>query len=218
MLESNKRWAESLRNGDENVFDRLAEGQQPDFFWIGCSDSRMSPLAALGVADGKMFIHRNVANQVVHSDMNCISALQFAVDVLKVEHVIVCGHYGCGGVLAAYSNSRFGLVDNWLRPIQDTMHRHDIELSAVENDDERLDKLCELNVIEQVLNVGETTIVQDAWDRGQLLYIHGWIYRISEGIYQDMAVTVSSTADLEAFREKTLTDARKLPTTQTIRV
>ena len=183
-----------MLNEDADVFDRLARGQKPDLMWIGCSDSRISPLTSLGLRDGEMFIHRNVANLVAHSDMNCLSALQFAVDVLEVEHVIVCGHYGCGGVTAAFNDSRFGLVDNWLRHIQDTRQKHAAELAAIDSDAARLDKLCELNVIEQVANLGQTSIVQDAWERGRTLYIHGWIYRIAEGRYRDLGVTIYSPA------------------------
>lgn len=177
---------------DADVFDRLARGQKPDYMWIGCSDSRISPLTSLALRDGEMFVHRNVANLVVHSDLNCMSALQFAVDVLKVEHVIVCGHYGCGGIAAAFNHARFGLVDNWLRPIQDTIHRHDEEIENAGDESARIDKLCELNVIEQVANLGQTTIVQDAWERGATLHIHGWIYRIAEGVYRDLGVTADS--------------------------
>lgn len=209
LLAANKEWAERLRADDREVFDRLAEGQRPQYLWIGCSDSRISPLTSLGLAEGEMFIHRNVANLVVHSDLNCLSALQFAVDVLKVEHVIVCGHFGCGGVTAAFEDARFGLVDNWLRHIQDTMHKHAAELSAIEDPAARVDKLCELNVIEQVINVGETTIVQDAWDRGQLLYVHGWIYRIREGVFRDLGVTVDALEKLDAMRDATYQNRQK---------
>lgn len=203
LLAANKQWAEDLTANDPQFFERLSEAQSPELLWIGCSDSRISPTSSIGLLPGEMFVHRNVANLVNHTDMNCLAVLQFAVEVLKIRHIIVCGHYGCGGVKAAFDDSRFGLVDNWLRNIQDTMHKH-LDAIATESDyDAQLDKLCELNVIEQVASVGETTIVQDAWDRGQELFIHGWIYRIAEGIYRDMNITVSSLNELDEFRKKT---------------
>lgn len=202
LLAANRRWAEGQKSADPAFFERLAEGQDPDIFWIGCSDSRLSPLGSLGLREGEMFIHRNVANQVVHSDLNCLSALQFAVDVLKVEHIIVCGHYGCGGVMAAFDGMRMGIVDNWLLRIRDTMYKYRERLDAIGKTSERVDKLCELNVIEQVIKTGETTIVQDAWQRSQPVNIHGWIYRISEGIYRDMDISINSVEELVAFRER----------------
>lgn len=203
LLAANKQWAEGLTAEDPLFFERLSEAQNPELLWIGCSDSRISPTSSVGLLPGEMFVHRNVANLVNHSDMNCLAVMQFAVEVLKVRHVIVCGHYGCGGVKAAFDDSRFGLVDNWLRNIQDTMHKHRDEIAKEVDYDARLDKLCELNVIEQVASVGETTIVQDAWDREQPLSIHGWIYRIAEGIYRDMNISVHSLAELDALRDKT---------------
>src|SRR5687767_13391221 len=152
-----------------------------------------------------MFVHRNVANLVNHTDMNCLSVMQFAVEVLKVKHIIVCGHYGCGGVKAALDDVRLGLIDNWLRHIQDIMHKYQGELNSAADYDERLDKLCKINVIEQVVSVGETTIVQDAWDRGQHLQVHGWIYTIADGIYRDLKVTVDSLSKLDEMRDKTFT-------------
>src|SRR5687768_302535 len=162
LLESNRLWAEELKAEDPGFFERLSESQNPEFLWIGCSDSRISPTSSVGMLPGEMFVHRNVANLVNHSDMNCLAVLQFAIEVLKVEHVIVCGHYGCGGVKAALDDARYGLVDNWLRYIQDTMHKYQSELEKLPDYEARLDKLCELNIIEQVVSVGETTIVQDA--------------------------------------------------------
>ncbi len=203
LLESNRQWADGLRAQDAEFFERLNESQNPEFLWIGCSDSRISPTSSIGLLPGEMFVHRNVANLVSHSDMNCLSVMQFAVEVLKVEHIIVCGHYGCGGVTAAFNDARYGLVDNWLRHIQDSMHKYGPELEKLPNDGLRLDRLCELNVVEQVINVGETTIVQDAWDRGQTLYIHGWIYRISEGVYRDLKITVQSLGELDVMLERT---------------
>lgn len=158
---------------------------------------------------GEMFVHRNVANLVNHSDMNCLAVMQFAVEVLKVRHIIVCGHYNCGGVKAAFDDARYGLVDNWLRHIQDTMHKYQAELEKLPDYDSRLDKLCEINVIEQIISVGETTIVQDAWDRNQELSIHGWIYRIDEGIYRDMNVSVESLEQLDSMRDETFRTRQK---------
>ena len=203
LLESNRQWAEELKAEDPGFFERLSESQSPEFLWIGCSDSRISPTASVGLLPGEMFVHRNVANLVHHSDMNCLAVMQFAVEVLKVRHIIVCGHYGCGGVKAAFDDSRFGLVDNWLRPIQDTMHKYQSELAKLPDYESRLDKLCEINIIEQIISVGETTVVQDAWDRGQELFVHGWIYRIAEGIYRDMDVSVTSLAELDGMRDET---------------
>lgn len=203
LLEANKQWAEDLKAEDPGFFERLSEAQNPEILWIGCSDSRITPTSSVGLLPGEMFVHRNVANLVHHSDMNCLAVMQFAIEVLKVRHVIVCGHYGCGGVKAAFDDSRFGLVDNWLRHIQDTMHKHREEIYRAGDYEARLDKLCEINVIEQIVSVGETTIVQDAWDRGQELYIHGWIYRIAEGIYRDLGVSVNSLELLDTMRDAT---------------
>jgi carbonic anhydrase len=203
LLAANKQWAEELTAEDPQFFERLSEAQNPELLWIGCADSRISPTSSVGLLPGEMFVHRNVANLVNHSDMNCLAVLQFAIEVLKVRHIIVCGHYACGGVKAAFDDARFGLVDNWLRNIQDTKHKYRDAIAGESGYDAQLDKLCELNVIEQVASVGETTIVQDAWDRGQELFIHGWIYRIAEGIYRDMNITVRSIEELHEFRKKT---------------
>ena len=211
LLESNRQWAEELKAEDPQFFERLSESQTPQFLWIGCSDSRISPTSSVGMLPGEMFVHRNVANLVHHSDMNCLAVMQFAVEVLKVRHIIVCGHYGCGGVKAAFDDSRFGLVDNWLRPIQDTMHKYQSKLDNLADYETRLDKLCEINIIEQIISVGETTIVQDAWDRGQQLYLHGWIYRIAEGIYRDMNVSVASLAELDGMRDQSYEKAETRP-------
>jgi carbonic anhydrase len=213
LLASNKEWAESLKAEDPTFFERLSEAQNPEFLWIGCSDSRISPTSSIGLLPGEMFVHRNVANLVNHTDMNCLAVMQFAVEVLKVRHIIVCGHYGCGGVKAALDDARYGLVDNWLRHIQDIMHKYESELNKLPDYESRLDKLCEVNVIEQVVSVGETTIVQDAWDRGQQLYIHGWIYTISDGIYRDMSITVKSLEELDALRVKTFEEKHAIGAT-----
>lgn len=210
LLAANKQWADELTAEDPQFFERLSEAQNPELLWIGCADSRISPTSSVGLLPGEMFVHRNVANLVNHSDMNCLAVLQFAIEVLKIRHIIVCGHYGCGGVKAAFDDARFGLVDNWLRNIQDTKHKYRDTIANEPDYDAQLDKLCELNVIEQVASVGETTIVQDAWDRGQELFIHGWIYRIAEGIYRDMNITVRSIDELDAFRMQTFTKADTL--------
>jgi carbonic anhydrase len=210
LLEQNKIWARDVKKAEPDFFDRLAGIQAPEYFWISCSDSRIIPAMSLGLLPGEMFVHRNVANLVIYTDMNCLSVMQFAVDVLKVRHIIVCGHYGCGGVKAALDDTRLGLIDNWLRHIQDIAHTHAAELDKLEDYESRLDRLCEINVIEQVVNVGETTIVQDAWLRGQELHVHGWIYYITDGIYRDLKVTVDSLDNLEALRVRMI--ERRRPT------
>ena len=190
LLEKNRQWAEEIKASDPQFFNSLAQQQTPRYLWIGCSDSRVPATQLVGLKPGDMFVHRNVANVVVHTDFNCLSVLQFAVDVLNVSHVIVCGHYGCGGVKAAMDNLQLGLIDNWLRHVQDVMHNHNEELATIVNDERRLDRLCELNVSDQVLNVSKTTIVQNAWNRGQELAIHGWIYGISDGLLRDLNISI----------------------------
>ena len=190
LLEKNRQWAEEIKASDPQFFNSLAQQQTPRYLWIGCSDSRVPATQLVGLKPGDMFVHRNVANVVVHTDFNCLSVLQFAVDVLNVSHVIVCGHYGCGGVKAAMDNLQLGLIDNWLRHVQDVMHNHNEELATIVDDGRRLDRLCELNVSDQVLNVSKTTIVQNAWNRGQELVIHGWIYGISDGLLRDLHISI----------------------------
>ena len=192
LLDQNRAWAESIKASDPDFFQTLAKQQTPRFLWIGCADSRVPSTQLAGMKPGEMFVHRNVANLVVHTDFNCLSVMQYAVDVLKVEHIIVCGHDGCGGVKAAMSNLQFGLIDNWLRHVQDVVHEHEEELAKIENENERLDRLCELNVIEQVRNVGRTTIVQSAWERGQELVVHGWIYGLQDGLLRDLGVSIDN--------------------------
>lgn len=200
LLDGNRAWAESIKETDPQFFEKLSGIQTPEYMWIGCSDSRIVPAMSVGLLPGEMFVHRNVANLVNHADMNCLSVIQFGIDVLKVKHIIVCGHYGCGGVKAAFDDLRLGLIDNWLRNIQDTMHKHQAVLDKLPDYNIRLDKLSELNVIEQVISVGETTIVQDAWERGQQIAVHGWIYSIADGIYCDLGVSIDSLARLDAMR------------------
>jgi carbonic anhydrase len=195
LLENNRRWAEQIKSQDPAFFKTLSQQQSPHYLWVGCSDSRVPANQIIGVSPGELFVHRNVANVVVHTDLNCLSVIQFAVDVLGVSNVIVCGHYGCGGVQAALDNSRLGLIDNWLRHVQDVRQKHAALLDAVDAS-QRADKLCELNVIEQVTNVCQTTIVQGAWERGQDLAVHGWIYGLSDGIIRDLNVSTSHQDEL----------------------
>ena len=204
LLDNNKNWSERVRQTRPTFFSDLAQQQNPEYVWIGCSDSRVSASNIVGLLPGEVFVHRNIANMVIHTDMNCLSVLQFAVEVLQVKHIIVCGHYGCGGVKAALENKRHGLIDNWLRHIQDTANLYDEVLSNIENEDEKLNKLCELNVIEQVLNVGETTIVQDAWDNGQSLRVHGWIYDLSDGIISDLGIHLENLSEVKILRKRFL--------------
>jgi carbonic anhydrase len=200
LLEYNRQWAESMIAGDPEFFDRLKNQQNPDYLWIGCSDSRVPANQIVGLPPGEMFVHRNVANVVVHSDLNCLAVVQYAIDVLKTEHVIVCGHYGCGGVAAAFRDDSYGLVENWLRHVQDVAHKHNDALAKLFDDSSRLRRLCELNVIEQVHNLAKTTVVQDAWRRGQPLTLHGWIYDIGDGLLKDLNHTIDSIAVAKAKR------------------
>lgn len=192
LLKNNVEWAEQIKAEDPEFFLKLSRQQSPEYLWIGCSDSRVPANELVGLLPGELFVHRNVANVVVHTDFNCLSVLQFAVEVLKVKHVMVVGHYGCGGVKAAMENRDHGLIDNWLRNIKDVYKKYRNEVDAIEDETGRVDRLCELNVIEQVANVCHTTIVQNAWKAGQELTIHGWIYSIREGILRDLEATYDS--------------------------
>jgi carbonic anhydrase len=196
LLDNNRAWATSMQATDPHFFSTLARQQAPDYLWIGCSDSRVPANQIVGLLPGQLFVHRNVANIVGHTDLNCLSVMQFAVDVLQVEHIIVCGHYGCGGVGAALHNSKLGLIDNWLRHVQNVHQKHADRLAAIDDVTQRLNRLCELNVIEQVVNVCQTTIVQQAWERGQVLSVHGWIYGLHNGLLQDLNVSVTSQDEL----------------------
>lgn len=202
LLENNRTWSENIKAQDPGFFQAIAQQQSPRYLWIGCADSRVPATQLVGLLPGELFVHRNVANVVVHTDFNCLSVLQFAVDVLKVSHIIVCGHYGCGGVQAAMQNLQLGLIDNWLRHVQDVMHGHDALLSKISDEAQRLDKLCELNVIEQVLNVSRTTIVRSAWERGQELTVHGWIYGVGDGLLRDLEISISDQREVSAAYEK----------------
>lgn len=188
LLEKNKNWAEKIKQEDPHFFTKLAKQQSPEYLWIGCSDSRVPANEIIGMLPGEVFVHRNIANVVVHTDLNCLSVIQYAVSVLKVKHIIVCGHYGCGGIQAALDQKEHGLIDNWLRHIKDVYRYHQAQIDAAKNDDEKFKLLCELNVLEQVTNVCTTTIVQKAWRAGQSLAIHGWIYSIADGILKDLDI------------------------------
>lgn len=196
LFENNRQWAEGIHASNPEFFKKLAAQQTPDFLWIGCSDSRVPANELLGLLPGELFVHRNIANVVVHSDLNFLSVLQFAADVLGVKHIIVCGHYGCSGVHAALTGRRVGLADNWLRHVQDVHQKHERYLGAVVPPQEQHDRLCELNVVEQVINVCRTTIVQDAWDRGQQLTVHGLVYGLQDGLLRDLNVTISNAQQL----------------------
>jgi carbonic anhydrase len=191
LFERNRAWAASMVAGDPGFFTALADKQTPEYLWIGCSDSRVPANQIVGLDPGEVFVHRNVANVVVHTDLNCLSVLQYAVDVLAVRHVIVCGHFGCGGVKAAHEGTRHGLIDNWLRHVVDVEQKHEAELATLPAE-RRLDRLCELNVGEQVVNVCETTIVEDAWERGQELTVHGLVYDLRDGLLRDLGVSRSA--------------------------
>ncbi len=197
LFERNREWADGMTRVNPDFFKSLAAQQLPEYLWIGCSDSRVPANELLGLAPGELFVHRNIANVVVHSDLNCLSVLQFAIDVLKVKHVIVCGHYGCSGVHAAMTNQRVGLADNWLRHVQDVQQKHERYMGdALMTVRDRTDRLCELNVIEQVVNTAQTTIVQDAWERGQQVSVHGWVYGLRDGRLRDLGMSVSGADQL----------------------
>ena len=192
LLENNRAWAKDMVAQDRQYFSRLAQQQSPQYLWIGCSDSRVSENIITGSKPGSIFVHRNIANVVVHTDLNCLSVIQFAVDILKVRHVILCGHYGCSGVQAAMTKHRIGLSDNWLRHVQDVAAKHEGELAKTVGQNLRHRRLCELNVREQVQNIAQCTAVQEAWERGQPLDVHGWIYDLKDGLITDLQVSRSS--------------------------
>ena len=196
LFANNRAWSEQIEKEQPGFFQTLARQQNPEYLWIGCADSRVPANQIVGLLPGELFVHRNVANLVVHTDLNCLSVMQFAVDVLQVKHIIVCGHYGCGGVRAALLQSRLGLIDNWLRHIQDVAQKHERLLAPLTDETERVAKLCELNIIEQVMNVCQTTIVQDAWERGQSLSVHGWIYDIQDGLLRDLGLCITESMNI----------------------
>ena len=201
LFDKNREWAESVKTSDPLFFEKLAAQQSPEYLWIGCSDSRVPANQIVGLMPGEVFVHRNVANMVVHTDFNCLTVLQYAVDVLHVKHIMVVGHYGCGGIIAAYENSDNGLIDNWLRNIKDVQHRHRKRIEALDTEQDRLDLLCELNVKTQVAHVCHTTIVQNAWQRGQALAVHGWVYSLNDGLLKDLDCTVDCADQIaDAYR------------------
>ena len=204
LLESNKSWANTLRTRQPDFFESLAHQQNPEYLWIGCSDSRMPATQLVGLQPGEMFVHRNVANVVVHTDLNCLSVMQYAVDVLRVNHIIVCGHYGCGGVKAAMQNLRLGLIDNWLRHVQDVAEKFHTRLNSIIDEQKRMDRLCELNVIEQTVNVCQTTVVQNAWERGQSLAVHGLIYGLHDGLLRDLNICITGDEERLPIWKKAL--------------
>lgn len=201
LFRNNREWAEGVKTSDPLFFEKLAAQQSPDYLWIGCSDSRVPANQIVGLMPGEIFVHRNVANMVVHTDFNCLTVLQYAVDVLRVKHVMVVGHYGCGGITAAYENADNGLIDNWLRNIKDVQHRHRKKIEAIADKEARLELLCELNVKTQVAHVCHTTIAQNAWQRGQPLAVHGWVYSLKDGLLKDLDCTVDGADQIaDAYR------------------
>lgn len=204
LFENNRAWAAEMTRQDSEFFARLSAQQAPRYLWIGCSDSRVPATQIVGMLPGEMFVHRNVANVVVHTDLNCLSAIQFAVDVLRVGHIIVCGHYGCGGVLAALRDEKLGLIDNWLCHVHDVRLKHQTLLDAFDDESQQHRRLCELNVVEQVANVCQTSVVRDAWARGQALAVHGWIYDISDGLLRDLGFGVTAVEELSPRVEAAL--------------
>lgn len=198
LFNNNKSWSSALREQDSDFFEALSKQQAPKYLWIGCSDSRVPANEIVGLMPGELFVHRNVGNVVVHTDLNCLSVIQYAVDRLNVEHIIVTGHYGCGGVREAINNTKLGLIDNWLRHIQDVKNKHAAIIDSANNKDTVFQRMCELNVIEQVINVCQTTVVQDAWDRGADLTIHSWIYGLNDGLLRDLGLCVASNEEIES--------------------
>jgi carbonic anhydrase len=196
LFERNKKWAAKVKESDPHFFLNLSKQQNPQYLWIGCSDSRVPANQIVDMLPGEIFVHRNIANVVVHTDLNCLSVIQYAVEVLQVNHIIVCGHYGCGGILAAMEKKEHGLIDNWLQNIKDVYRYHQAKIDALQNEREKINLLCELNVVEQVANICHTTIVQGAWRSGQELTVHGWIYSIEDGILKDLDVCTASLDEI----------------------
>jgi carbonic anhydrase len=204
LFKSNQAWAERIRRQDPEFFRKLSHQQSPEYLWIGCSDSRVPANDIVGLLPGELFVHRNIANVVVHTDLNCLSVIQFAVEVLKVRHIIVCGHYRCSGVEAILRGDRLGLSDNWLRHVQDVREKHTSLLPPLSDFGRRSARLCELNVVEQVVNVCQTTILRDAWERGQELTVHGWVYGVHDGLLSDLGITVTRQDEVMAAYEAAL--------------
>ncbi|HAL55328.1 MAG TPA: carbonate dehydratase [Bacteroidetes bacterium] len=208
LFRNNRAWTANILAKDPFFFDRLSRQQSPKYLWIGCSDSRVPANEIVGLLPGELFVHRNVANIVVQTDLNCLSVIQYAVEVLHVEHIIVTGHYGCGGVQAAFHGLRLGLIDDWLRHVEDIMRKHAAALSMIPDETKALNRLCELNVIQQAVNVGETTIVRQAWERGEVLTVHGWIYDLNDGLLRDLEISASSREELSSTYMRALTASR----------
>ncbi len=201
LFDDNRKWADNVKESDPDFFLKLSKQQTPEYLWIGCSDSRVPANQLVGKLPGELFVHRNIANVVVHSDLNCLSVIQFAVEVLKVKHIIVCGHYGCGGIQASMDNQEHGLIDNWLRHIKDVYHYHRTRINSFENDEDKFTLLCELNVVEQVSNVCHTTIVQNAWKSGYELAVHGWIYAIETGLLKDLNACITNRDEISKVHQ-----------------
>jgi carbonic anhydrase len=209
LLKNNREWVASKLKEDPEFFTKLAKGQKPPVLWIGCADSRVPANEITGTKPGEVFVHRNIANMVVHTDMNMLSVLDFAVNVLEVQHVIVCGHYGCGGVKAAMTNKQYGIIDNWIRHIKDVYRLHHEELEAISDPQAREDRFIELNVIEQVYDLSKTSIIQNSWHRKKLPYIHGWVYSVADGLIKDLEVSVNENSDIaEVYRFENLMEFR----------
>lgn len=203
LFDNNRSWSERIRRQDPAFFAKLSEQQSPAYLWIGCADSRVPANDIVGLLPGELFVHRNVANLVFHNDFSCLSVLQYAIDVLDIEHVIVCGHYGCGGVMAAYEQRPLGLVDNWLLPIRDTARAYASQLAQLPSDQDRVDRLCELNVLAQARRVCRTTIVQQAWEKGRSLAVHAWVYRLNDGLLRDLGFCATDIVTADADFERT---------------
>ncbi len=202
LFNANRNWSERIHGEDPEFFSRLLNQQTPEYLWIGCSDSRVPANQIVGLAPGEVFVHRNIANQVVHTDLNALSVIQYAVDVLRVKHILVVGHYGCGGVKAALNNNRLGLIDNWLRHVQDVRDRFQASLAEVDDPNERVDRMCELNVMQQVVNVSQTSVLREAWQRGQNVTVHGWCYALSDGLIRDLKVSTRCVEEAqEVYRD-----------------
>ncbi len=211
LLDKNRAWANGIKSVDPKFFDRLSNQQAPDYLWIGCADSRVPANQIVDLLPGELFVHRNVANVVVHTDFNCLSVLQFAIEVLKVKHILVVGHYGCGGVRAALRNEGFGLISHWLRHVQDVRDRHQATLDAIPSEQDRVDRLCELNVVEQVGHVCQNNIVQEAWRRGQPLNVHGFVYDVADGLLRDMGLSISNEEERDQVRQNAVEELVQRP-------
>lgn len=212
LFVNNRSWAAETSNRDPEFFARLARLQNPKYLWIGCADSRVPANQIVGLLPGEMFVHRNVANVVVHTDLNCLSVIQYAVEALQVDHIIVCGHYGCGGVLAALRDSKLGLIDNWLRHVQNVRDKHSGQLADLATEGERHSRLCELNVVEQVVNVCQTTVVRQAWQRGQQISVHGWVYGLADGLLRDLGIGITAEDEIDTYYHTVFARAAAEPT------